>query len=242
MEPRLKLSWNSTEPLVDETAYRSLVGSLRYFVNTRPDLGFWVGYVSRFLERPTEEQLLAVKRIIRYVAGTLHHGCQYGRESNWKLLYGFSDSDLANGVDDRKSTAGAMFFLGQSPISWISQKQRVVALSSCENEYIVAATAACQSIWLKRLLSDLRNAAAETIDLKVDNKSTLALIKNPVFHDRSKHIQTRYHFIRKAAENGDVKLDYICTGGQLADVLTKPFPRDRFQMVRTQIGMSDFGA
>lgn len=106
----------------------------------------------------------------------------------------------------------------------------------------MAATAACESIWLKRLLSDLRNAAAETIDLKVDNKSTLALIKNPVFNDRSKHIQTRYHFIRKAAENGDVKLDYICTGGQLADVLTKPFPRDRFQMVRTQIGMSDFGA
>lgn len=87
------------------------MGSLRYFVNTRPDLGFSVGYVSRFLERPTEEQLLEVKRIIRYVAGTLHHGCQYGRESNWKL-YGFSDSDLANDVDDRKSTAGAMFFLG----------------------------------------------------------------------------------------------------------------------------------
>jgi hypothetical protein len=243
MEPKLKLRKKSTAPLVDETAYRSLVGSLRYLVNTRPDLAFSVGYVSRFLERPTDEHLLAVRRIIRFVAGTIHHGCKYVRNGNWKL-HGYSDSDLANDVDDRKSTTGAVFFLGDNPVSWQSQKQKVVALSSssCEAEYIASATATCQGLWLSRLLGDVRNTQAEAVSLMVDNKSALAQIKNPVFHDRSKHIQTRFHFIREAAENGEIKPDYICTGDQLADIFTKPLPGVRFQMLQARFGVGNVRA
>ncbi|WVZ50903.1 hypothetical protein U9M48_002109, partial [Paspalum notatum var. saurae] len=212
MEPRPKLSRESSTPLVDGTAYRSLVGSLRYLVNTRPDLAFSVGYVNRFMERPTEEHLAAVKRIIRYILGTVQFGCCYKKREN-KRLIGYSDSDQAGDVDTRKSTTGVMFFLGANLVSWQSQKQKVVALSSCEAE----------------------NTPPEAADLKVDNQSALAFIKNLVFHDRSKHIQTKFHFIREAWENGDIKPDFVSSEEQLTDILTKALPRERFQVLRAKI-------
>jgi hypothetical protein len=172
MEPRIKLSKTSSAPAMDGTLYRSLVGSLRYLVNTRPDLAFSVGLVSRFMEKPTEDHMAAVKRIIRYVAGTIRLGCQYDRDENYKLV-GFCDSDLAGDVDSSKSTTGVACFLGMNLVRWQSQKQRVVALSTCEAEYMAAATAACQGIWLARLLGDLRNRATESVELKVDNQSAL---------------------------------------------------------------------
>src|SRR6266542_1322743 len=127
MESRLKLSKKSTAAVTDTTAYRSLVGSLRYLVHTRPDLAYSVGYVSRFMETPTVEHLAAVKHNLRYIAGTRTLGCYFPREPRGdERLVGFSDSDMAGDVDDRKSTSGVMFFLGWSPISWYSVKQKVV--------------------------------------------------------------------------------------------------------------------
>lgn len=128
MEPRLKLSKVSTAAAVDPTFYRSIVVSLRYLVNSRPDLAYSVGYISRFMEAPTMEHMAAVKCVLRYVAGTLHFGCHYTR----KKLVGYSDSDLAGDVDTQKSTTGVFIFLGNNLITWQSQKHRVVALSSCE--------------------------------------------------------------------------------------------------------------
>ncbi|XP_021616523.1 secreted RxLR effector protein 161-like [Manihot esculenta] len=144
MDTRVKLNRSDGSPPVDATLYRSAIGSLRYLVNTRPDLAYSVGIVSRFMEAPTTKDLEAVKQILRYVKGTLHHGCIYNKveEDEFKLV-GYSDSDLAGDVDDRKSTIGVIYFLGQSPITWISQKQKVVALSSCEAEYIAATAGAC---------------------------------------------------------------------------------------------------
>lgn len=144
---------------------------------------------------------------------------------------------MAGDVDTRKSTTGILFFLGNNLVSWQSQKQRVVALSSCESEYIAAASAACQGIWPARLLGDLRSAAPEVVELRVDNQSTLALMKNHVFHDRSKHIQTKFHFIREAVENGEIQPEFINIGGQLANILTKALPRIKFQEMRGKVGM-----
>ena len=237
MEPRLKLSRDSTAPKVDATKYRSLVGSLRYLVHTRPDLAFSVGYVSRFMEAPTEEHEAAVKRIIRYIAGTLHLGCRYGREEGATSLVGYSDSDLGGDVDSRKSTSGSLFFLGGSPVTWQSQKQSVVAISSCESEYVAAATATCQGIWLARLLAEFSSSDAEPFALKVDNQSAIALAKNPVFHDRSKHIELKYHFIREAVETKKLELEFVPTEFQLADMLTKPLGRVRLAELRSRIGM-----
>ena len=200
MEPRFKLSKSSTAPATDATEYRSIVGSLRYLVHTRPDLTFSVGFISRFMEAPTEEHLSAVKRILRYIAGSTRLGCKFGRSNGAPRLVGYSDSDLGGDVDSRKSTSGTLFFLGSSPITWQSQKQKIVALSSCESEYVAAPTAACQGVWLSRLLAEFRLEEAERVVLKVDNKSAISLAKNPVFHERSKHIELKYHFIRDCVE------------------------------------------
>jgi hypothetical protein len=184
---------------------------------------------------------MAVKRIIRYVAGTIHLGCQYSRDAEWKLV-GYCDSDLAGDIDTSKSTTGVAYFHGNSLISWQSQKQKVVALSTCEAEYMAASTAACQGIWLSWLLGDLRNTAVKGVELKVDNQSALALMKNLVFHDRSKHIHTRFHFIRQSVEDDDIQPRYVCSEEQLADLLTKALQRARFEELREKIGMCLVGA
>lgn len=135
MEPRFKLSKVSTARSVDATEYRSIVGMLRYLVHTRPNLAFSVGYVSRFMQDPTTKHVTAVKHILRYVAGTMHWGVRHTRGDHAAPLIGYSDSDLGGDVDNRRSTTGVAFFLGNNLVSWQSQKQRVVALSSCEFEY-----------------------------------------------------------------------------------------------------------
>jgi hypothetical protein len=149
---------------------------------------------------------------------------------------GYSDADLAGDVDQRKSTSGIAFFLNNSPITWQSSKQKVVALSSCEAEYIAAANAACQGVWLARLLGDFVDSAPE---LKVDNMSAIALTKNPVFHDRSKHIDVRYHFIRECVEKNRVSVEHISTEAQLVDILTKALGRVRFQELCAMIGVKN---
>jgi Reverse transcriptase (RNA-dependent DNA polymerase) len=152
MEARLKLRKNNNFPPVDPTRYRSIVGSLRYLLNTRPDLAYSVGIVSRFMESPTTEHMAAVKHILRYVKGTTGMGCCYKRMSEEEQSFiGFSDSDMVGDLDDRKSTTGVIYFLGDNPVSWFSKKQKVVALSSCEAEYIAAASATCQGVWLESL-------------------------------------------------------------------------------------------
>jgi hypothetical protein len=178
MENRLKLIKSSTAPSVDATEFRRIVGALQYLVNTRPDLAYTVGYVSRFMEKPTTEHQAAVKHVLHYVAGTVDFGCQYKRERGAGSLVRFSDSDLAGDVDTRKSTTGVLFFLGRNLITWQSQKQKVVALSSCEAEYIAATTATCQDVWLACLLGELKGEEAETFTLKIDNQSAIQLCKN----------------------------------------------------------------
>ena len=237
LEPNCKLSKASSAPLADATLYRSIIGSLRYLVHTRPDISFAVGYVSRVIEAPTTENLAVVKHILRYVAGTIDYGCSY-RRSGGAVLSGFSDSDMGGDPDTRKSTTGLLWYLGDSPVSWQSQKQKVVALSSCEAEYMAATAAACYGVWLTRLLKDLTGRNADAPVLKMDNKSAIALAKNPVHHDRSKHIDLRYHFIRDCVEEKKITVDYISTDLQLADILTKPLGRVKFQELRNKIGIN----
>lgn len=243
METRLKLSKQSDRPPVDVTMYRSIVGSLRYLVHTRPDIAYAVGFVSRFMESPKDDHLAAVKHILRYIAGTLNYGCVLVNSGeNGIPLLGFSDSDLAGDTDDRKSTSGVIFFLGSSPIAWQSQKQKVVALSSCEAEYISATSAACLGIWLARLLAEITGADPKKALLKVDNKSAISLCKNPVFHDRSKHIDTRYHFIRQCLEEKKVEVEFVRSDEQIADILTKPLGRNKFCDLRFKAGVVEISS
>jgi len=221
MEEKIKLSKESTAEKVDATQYRSIIGGLRYLTHTRPDIMFAVGYLGRFMEDPREDHFAAVKKLLRYVAGTIGYGIVYPRQRGAGLeLTGISDSNMAGDIDGRKSTTGVLFFLDGCPISWQSQKQRVVALSTCEAEYIAAATACCQGVWLSRLLQEVIKEKPCTPALMVDNKSAIALAKNPVLHDRSKHIDTKFHFIRDCVDGGQIKLEYVETARQLGDILS----------------------
>ncbi|XP_028556557.1 uncharacterized protein LOC114581179 [Dendrobium catenatum] len=237
MEARIKLTKSGTHSLVDSTQYRSIVGSLRYLTHTRPDIMYSVGIVSRFMETPNSEHLAAVKRILRYVKGTTEYGLVYPKRQTEGGLIGFSDSDHAGDIDDRKSTTGMVYFWGPHVISWASQKQKIVALSSCEAEYVAITSAACQGIWLSRLLSELKGEAEKTVKLLVDNKSAIAMSKNPVYHGRSKHIDTRYYFIRSCIEKKQIEVDYIRTEEQLADIFTKSLGRMKFIEMIKNIGL-----
>jgi hypothetical protein len=137
------------------------------------------------------------------------------------FLNGFTDSDLAGDLDGRKSTSGVVFLLSGNIISCSSQKQKAVATSSCEAEYIAAASGASQGVWLSRLLGDMVGKTPEKFSLKMDNESTIALAKNPIHHDISKHIDTKYHYIRSCVEDGKADVEHIGTNDQLADLLTK---------------------
>jgi hypothetical protein len=174
------------------------------------------------MEAPTKENLAAVKRILCYIAGSMRLGCRYGRGIGAPRLVGYSDSNLGRDVDSRKSTSGMLFFLGSSLLTWQSQKQTIVALLSCESKYVGAATTAFQGIWLARLLAELSNGEEEQVMLKVDNKSAISLAKNLVFHERSKHIEVKYHLIRDCVETKKIELEFVPTEHQLANMLTKP--------------------
>jgi len=240
MEMKLKLHKEGTTTAVDATEYRSLIESLRYLCNSRPDLAYSVGYLSRFMEAPRQEHLAAVTRVLRYVAGTVHWGVHYrlaGRSETPPRLVGYSDNDLAGDVNDRKSTSGLIFFLAGGPIAWQSSKQKVVALSSCEAEYIAAAAAACEAVWLARLLAELTGGVVHATKLMVDNKSAIALMKNPVHHDRSKHIDVKFHFIRECCDKKLIDVEFVGTELQLGDMLTKALGRTRFIELRGHIGM-----
>jgi hypothetical protein len=155
-------------------------------------------------------------------------------EENHPLCY--SDSDHTDDIDTSKSTSVILFF-GKSLVSWQSVKQQVVAMSSCETEYIAASTASTQALWLARLLGDLLDRDTGAVELRVDSKSALALAKNPVSHERSKHIRVRYHFIRGCLEEGSFKACYINTKDQLTDLLTKPLGKIKFLELCSRIGM-----
>jgi hypothetical protein len=238
MESRLKLYKREEDEVVRPTEYRSLIGSLRYLVNTRPDLAFSVGVVSRYMEAPSQAHWGAVKHILRYLKGTKDYGCRYGKGTDLKpFLLGYSDSDFAGDVVDRKSTTGVVYFLGGNMVTWVSQKQKIVTLSSCEAEYVAAAAAACQGVWLSRLVGDLLGTKEAQVKLLMDNMSAIALSKNPVHHDRSKHIDTKFHFIRECIEEGKVEVQHIGTVEQLADIFTKALGRARFVELREAIGV-----
>ncbi|GJU15208.1 ribonuclease H-like domain, reverse transcriptase, RNA-dependent DNA polymerase [Tanacetum coccineum] len=240
MDPGTKLVKAEDGNPVDATYYRSLIGSLRYLLHTRPDLSYSVGLLSRFMQDPKDHHLKAVKQVIRYIKGTKEHGIIYKKEGGCKIT-GYSDSSYGINTDQGKGTTGIVFYFGESPITWCTQKQPTVALSSCESEFMAATGAACQALWLKRLLSELTGWEEEKITLKVDNISAIALVRNPVFHGRSKHIDIRYHFIRECVENGHINVKHVSGELQRADILTKALPRLKFMTMRQMLGVQDLG-
>ncbi|KAL0433431.1 UNVERIFIED_CONTAM: Retrovirus-related Pol polyprotein from transposon TNT 1-94, partial [Sesamum latifolium] len=146
-------------------------------------------------------------------------------------------SDCAGDVDDCKSTTGFVFYFGENAISWCSRKQPIVTLSTCESEYVATTAGTCHAIWLRRLLSELYFVQDGATKIMVDKKSAIALAKNPVFHERNKHIDARFHFIRDCIANKEIEVEYVKTLDQVADIFTKTLKKDRFQKLRKMIGV-----
>ncbi|KAD4180218.1 hypothetical protein E3N88_28809 [Mikania micrantha] len=219
MEPGLRLTKkDETEP-VDPTEYRKLIGRLRYITRTRPEISYAIGLANRFMETPKTSHWQAVKQVLRYLStavavaarskwGTINYGIRYAKGGDGKLI-GCSDISHATDWADGKSTTGMVFYYGGGPITWCTLKQSTIPLSSCEAEFMAANAAACQAVWLKGLLEEITRESVEAAKLCVDNQSAILLIKNHVFHGHSKHINTRYHFIRECVENGLVTIEYV---------------------------------
>lgn len=237
MHPKEVINRDESGTEVNPTEFKSIIGGLRYLVHTRPDIAYSVGIVSRFMERPTLLHQAAAKRILRYVKGTLDFGLIYSQDSDNEVLIGYSDSDLAGNVEDRKSTGGMVFYLNKSLITWASQKQKCVALSYCEAEFMAATAAACQAVWLRKLLSQITECNIGPVMLFIDNKSAIDLAKYPVFHGRRKHIDIRYHFIRECVENGEIVIKHVCSEEQRADSLTKALTSVKFEIMRNLLGV-----
>ena len=235
-EVGLKLSKSGAGKRVDSTLYKQIVGSLMYLTSTRPDIMHTVNLISRYMENPTEVHLLAAKRIFRYLKGTVDFGILYKRGEKSSLI-GFSDSDYAGDLDDRKNTFGVVFMLNSGAITWSSKKQQIVTLSTTEAEFVAATSSSCQAIWLRRLLEVLHNQQQGPTVIYCDNLSAIKLSKNLVLHGRSKHIDVRYHFLRDLCKDGVIDLVFCKSEDQIADILTKPLKPAVFMKLRSMLGV-----
>ncbi len=221
----------------DRGLYQQLVGSLLYAaICTRPDIAHAVAMCCRFTANPNVAHLTAAKRILRYLWGTSNYGLLYQRHEHEKLI-GYSDADWAGDHDTRRSTTGHVLKLTGAAITWLSQRQPVMALSSTEAEYIALSSAAQQAVWLRRLYEELGLDAKAPNEVCEDNQGAICLASNPVAHKRTKHIDIRHHYICECVTAGLIKLVYVPTQEMTADLFTKSLPTTAFQRLRACLGI-----
>ena len=226
--------------LIDENffPYRQVVGGLMYLMcGTRPDIAYSVSVASRKLENPTDQDAIKVKRILRYLKDTIDFGIIYKNDQKRGTFISFSDADHGGDVDTGRSTIGVICLYAGGPISWLSQRQVSVAISTTEAEVVAASEASREIIWLKRLFSGLDHMD-KTPELYIDNEAAIRLAKNPEYHRRTKHIKTRHFFVRELVTNGELEVKKVDTSNQLADIMTKPLGTARFCELRNFIGVA----
>ncbi|GKA55310.1 putative reverse transcriptase, RNA-dependent DNA polymerase [Tanacetum coccineum] len=220
---------------VDVHLYRSMIGSLMYLTSSRPDIMFVVCVCARFQVTPKASHLHAVKRIFRYLKGQPKLGLWYPKDSPFDLE-AYTDSDYAGASLDRKSTTGGCQFLRSRLISWQYKKQTIVANSTTEAEYVAASSCCGQVLWIQNQLLDYGYNFMNT-KIFIDNKSTICIVKNPVFYSKTKHIEIRHRFIRDSYEKRLIQVIKIHTDHNVADLLTKAFDVSYFQFLTASIGM-----
>lgn len=225
------------KPLENPTEYRALLGSLQYLGLTRPDISFVVNKLAQYLQRPTHDHWPFLRRVLRYLSGTLHMGLTIHANSP-STLHAYSDADWARDKDDYISTTAYIVYLGRNPISWTSRKQKTRARSSTEAEYRAVAATTAELLWIMNLLLELGHDNATPPVVYCDNAGATYVCANPVFHSRMKHLALDYHFVRENVQHGKLRVSYISTQDQLADALTKPLPRTTHEHLIRKIGLS----
>ena len=221
--------------------YRRLIGKLIYLGVTRPDLSYSVHVLSQFMQTPREEHWKAALRVVRYLKGTVGQGILLRSDSDL-TLYGWCDSDYAGCPLTRRSSTGWFIQLGQSSISWKTKKQQVVSHSSAEAEYRAMSWTAKELKWLKALLLDLGVSHTQPMRLYCDNMAALHISANPVFHERTKHIEKDCHFVRDEIKSGNIITAHVSTKIQLADIFTKALGQKEFDEFRDKLGIMNLHA
>jgi hypothetical protein len=216
--------------------YASLVGGLLYIANcTRVDLSHCTGILSRFMSNPTKEHWRLTKAALAYQTGNSSRGITFGTDD--LKLRGFCDANLAGDLDTRRSTSGFIFTLGGGAVTWASKCQPTVACSTVEAEYMAAALATKEALWLRKLCADL-GIKCNTVHIMCDNQGAIKLSKHAIASQRSKHIDIAHHFIRERTMRREVEFKYISTDLQVADFLTKAVSVDKFETCFAQVGLS----
>jgi histone deacetylase 1/2 len=233
-----KLSLTDGEKLSgdDSTRYRSIAGALQYITLTRPDIAFLVNKVCQFLHAPTTVHWTAVKRILRYLRGTISLGLRLSKSSS-TVVSAFSDADWAGCPDDRRSTGGFSVYVGSNLVSWNARKQATVSRSSTEAEYKSLANATTEVMWVQTLLDELGVSQSKTAVLWCDNIGATYLSANLVFHARTKHIEVDYHFVRKRVAQKLLDIRFISSGDQVADRFTKSLSTRQLEVFRRNLNL-----
>lgn len=239
MEHRLKLPKGEESKRISEP-YRELVGCISYVsLTSRPDLAATANYFSQFQVCPNQEHWVHLRRVLRYIKGSLQLGLTYRGNGDSPTLEVYSDADWAGDTTDRRSVSGAVFKVCGAVVSWFSRKQATVSLSSTEAELVALCVAACHSQWLVRLLRDLGRCPEGPIQFHEDNQSTIKLASNPKDSARLKHMDVKYFYVRELLEKNLIRIDYVPTTLQQADILTKGLPAPAFRKLRDSLGMAD---
>ena len=219
-------------------AYQMMVGSLIYAsISTRPDITHAVNQVARHMSAPTDVHMKMVKRIFRYLNGTRTHGLEYSnsKQSSKIVLSGYCDADWGGDLTDRKSTTGYCTFMNGNLISWQTKKQTTVALSTAEAEYMAISDLAKEIMWMRMILTELQLSIETPTIIYVDNQPAIRISENDSDHDRTKHIDIRHYYIRDLVNDGSVKLQWISTDNQLADIFTKALGPSIFIKLRDRL-------
>lgn len=228
----VKLLHDHGTPVVDPSLYRKLVGKLNYLTNTRPDLSFCVQHLSQFMASPHQPHWNAALHVLRYLKSAPAQGILFNSSDSFNI-----EADWAACPHTRKSVSGYVILLGVSLISWKSKKQHTVSLSSAEAEYRSIRRVTAELAWLSRLLSELEVPNITPITVKCDSQAAIYIAKNPVYHERTKHIELDCHFVREKLGSGLISLSYTPTKQQLADVFTKPLPGIQHHSILSKLGL-----
>ncbi|CAM8920282.1 unnamed protein product [Rhodiola kirilowii] len=234
-----KLSLSTEALLSDPLPYRKLVGKLIYMSITRPDLAYSIHILSQFMQQPTEEHMRAALGLLRFIKGAPAQGILFSAQSSLQLQ-AFCDADWPACPLTRRSLTGHCVTLGPSIISWKTKKQPVVSRSSAASEYRAMAAVCCELVWLARLLDDMGVSVHQPIPLRCDNKAAIHIAHNPVFHERTKHIEIDCHLVRSHVNSGFVSPLHVGTTEQPADIFTKSLPQDQLQHLCSKLGVSNF--